>query len=269
MADIEVRLTGWGISGSPRDDQQPALGARRLAVRAAGLRHQLEGQEAGGQGTDLQDQGAVSRRDAAGDGVRDQRRRLALSPDPRRLRGGGARLQQSVGHRLRRQGPAADQRLRHPAPVARDSRRHLSPAGRTAFQPVRLQRHPDHRRSPAPLRARRRPRSTSPTRFRSRRPAASSWPTSTSTRCCRTCWCGRARDSPRTTATISCWPTTRSGSASASRSVPTARSTCSTGTTATSAARTRCTRRPAASSGSRRSSRWRRPGPAATPICAR
>ena len=204
MADIEVRLTGWGISGSSRDDQQPALGTRRLAVRAAGLRHQLEDQEA------ARARAASTRHKEPfpddllqATGRRDQRRRLALSPDEGRLRGRRARLQQSVGHRLRRQGPAADQRLRDPAPLARHPRRHLPPPGRPALQSVRLQRHPDDRRSSPSLGARRRARLSVGRVSGVAGRAASSWPTSTSTRCSRTCWSGRDRASRRTTATTS------------------------------------------------------------------
>ena len=44
-----------------RNDQQPALGPRRVAVRTPGIRHHFEGPEAGGQGTLYTGQGAVSR----------------------------------------------------------------------------------------------------------------------------------------------------------------------------------------------------------------
>ena len=189
VADIEVRLTGWGIRDRHETSEQPALGTGRLAVRTAGLRDAVEGQKAGRQGPALQTQRAVSRGHPEGRRRRHQRRRLALPPDERRVRGRRARLQQPVGHRLRRQGPAAHQRLRDPAPLARHPRRHLPAPGRPALQSVRLQRHPDHRRSPASLGARRRARLPVRRVSRSRSRAGSSWPTSTSTRCSRTCSC--------------------------------------------------------------------------------
>ena len=66
MADIEVRLTGWGISRSARDDQQPALGPRRMALRPPGICHHVEGPKAAGQGPALCGERAVSRGSAAG-----------------------------------------------------------------------------------------------------------------------------------------------------------------------------------------------------------
>ncbi len=99
--------------------------------------------------------------------------------------------------------------------------------------------------------------------------AASSWPTFTSTPCCQTCSNARDPASRPATATTSSWPTTRNGWASASRSAPMARSTCSTGTTRTSAAPTCSTTRPAESSGWRRRPRRRRTGRGATRICGR
>ena len=145
-----------GHPRSSRDDQQPALGAGRLALRSPGLRDLVEDQEAAREGASLQGEGAVSGGHPRGRWRRHQRRRLALSPDQGRLRSGRARVQQPVGDRLRRQGTAPHQRLRHPAPLARDPRRHLSPAGRPALQPVRLRRHQDDRRPSPSLRARRR-----------------------------------------------------------------------------------------------------------------
>ena len=50
MADIEVRLTGWGIRDRHEIAEQPALGSGRMAVRAAGLCDAFEGQKAGRQG---------------------------------------------------------------------------------------------------------------------------------------------------------------------------------------------------------------------------
>ena len=65
-----------------------------------------------------------------------------------------------------------------------------------------------------------------------------SWRTFTSTPSCRTCWSPKGRGSSRATATISSWPTTPSGSASAWRSGRRGPCTSWTGTTPTSAART-------------------------------
>ena len=115
--------------------QRPEVGPRRLAL---GLqRHPLD----------------CARRQArhAGRGPRaDQLRRLALSPDPRGLRGRRARHDQPLGPRLRRLRRGVHHQLRDPPPVPRDPRRALSADVRQGLQPAPL-RPDDELRRPPPL----------------------------------------------------------------------------------------------------------------------
>ena len=76
---------------------------------------------------------------------------------PRSVRGRGSRLQQPVGHRLRRKGQLLISACVIPH-LARHPGRHLSATGWPALQPVCLQRHSDDRRSSSSVGARRRPR---------------------------------------------------------------------------------------------------------------
>ena len=252
MADIEVRLTGWGISDRHETINSLHWGPDGWLYGLQGYATSSKVRKPEGKGRLYAAKEPFPSDLLQGAGRGDQRRRLALSPDEGSIRGGRARLQQPLGHRLRRQGPAGDQRVRHPAPVARDSRGHL-PRARADSTSIPTST-ATFRRSPTTGTARRMAgrASISRTPSRRRRPAASSWPTSTNTPCSRMCSSAKDLDSRRITATISSSPTTRSGSASASRSAPTATSMSSTGTTATSAARASRTRRPDASSASRR-----------------
>ena len=127
-----------------------------MVVRTAGICDQFENQETGRQGSRVQIQGALPGESARRRRGRDERRRLAIPPDEGHIRGRRPRLQQPVGHRLRRQRTAPHQRVCDPALVARHPGRHLPAPGGPAFQSVHLQRHRDDCRSPPSVGARRR-----------------------------------------------------------------------------------------------------------------
>ena len=65
----------------------------------------------------------------------DQRRRLALSSDPERVRGLRPRHEQSVGPRLQRLRPGVRHRLRHPARLPHHPGRPLSRQAGSHFNP--------------------------------------------------------------------------------------------------------------------------------------
>ena len=199
-ADIEVRLTGWGIRDRHEVLNSLHWGPDGWLYGLQGYRDAVEGSQAGREGPALQGRRTVSRDILAGRGDRHRRRRLALPSDQGSLRGRGARIQQPVGHRLRRQGPAGHQRVRDSASLARRAGRHLPASGRPALQSVRLQRHSNDCRSSSPVGARRRARLSVRCLSDLAAGPRSSWPTSTSTRCCRTCSSGKDRASPRVTA---------------------------------------------------------------------
>ena len=192
VADIEVRLTGWGIRDRHEVAEQPALGAGRLALRPAGVCHAFEDSKAGAGGAALQAQ--ASRFPRTSSRAKASRSTAACGATTRpRTASRSSRTASAIpwGIDYDAKGQLVDERVRDPAPLARDPRRHLSPPGRTALQPVRLRRHPDHRRSSAPLGARRRPRLSVGRVSGVAAAAASSWPTSTSTPCSRTCSNGK------------------------------------------------------------------------------
>ena len=113
-ADIEVRLTGWGIR-----DRHEVLNS--LHWGPDGWLYGLQGfatpskiRKPTGKGRLYKARGTVPRGHSLGRRDRHRRWRLALPSDQGSLRGRGARLQQPVGHRLRRQGSTGDERLRDP-----------------------------------------------------------------------------------------------------------------------------------------------------------
>ena len=134
----QVLLDGWGYEDTHETLNTLRLGAGRLALRLPRRVHALEGRQAR----------HARRRPHA-----DQRRDLALSPDPARLRGLRRGHEQSVGPRLQRLRPGLRDRLRHPAPVPHHPGRPVPAAGGQALQPLHLRRHQDDRRPP-PLRRR-------------------------------------------------------------------------------------------------------------------
>ena len=101
------------------NDEQPALGTRRLAVRLQGYATASKVRKPDGKGRLYRHNEPFPEDVLSADGRRYQRRRVALPPDEGPVRGRGARFQQPLGHRLRCQGPAAHQRVRDSASVAR------------------------------------------------------------------------------------------------------------------------------------------------------
>ena len=110
----EVLLDGWGQQDTHETLNTLHLGPRWLALRLPRRVHALARRQA---------------RHAQCRAHPDQRRHLAISPDPTRLRGLRPRHQQPLGHRLRRARPDVHHRLRHPAPVPRDPGRAVRAAG--------------------------------------------------------------------------------------------------------------------------------------------
>ena len=81
MADIEVRLTGWGISDRHETINSLHWGPDGWLYGLQGYATSSKVRKPEGKGRLVRGQGAVPERSAAGTGRGDQRRRLALSPD--------------------------------------------------------------------------------------------------------------------------------------------------------------------------------------------